>query len=285
MPGEVLIAMRRHRFIWKSFVSFLVLLAFGGLAVTGSVLYVAPAGRVSNWSQWTLFVLTKEQWQALHTVLSATFLVAAVFHLILNWPVLKAYLRMKLATGRPRRRELLAATGAATMLTAIAIADLPPARQVMDAGEMLKTQWSEDGNEPPVPHAELLSIARLAELRKLPASTMVANLQKAGFTATGDATLAQVAAQHSVSPSEAYKAMTAGLESGAAQPVLPSGGYGRKTVRELADQIGVPPQIALERLRAGGIVAEIDSNVREIAIAHGKLPADLASMMGTGAGL
>ena len=270
--------MTRRRLVWKSFVSFLMLFAFAGLAITGLVLYVAPAGRVSNWSQWTLLALQKEQWQGVHTLLSATFFVTGAIHLILNWPVLRAYLRMKMATGRPRRRELVAATVTVAAVTAIAVFDLPPAQQVMDLGETIKASWSDDGNEPPVPHAELLSIGRLAELRQVPAATLVSNLRKAGFNATTDTTLAQAAAERSTSPSAAYKSMIGALEPGSPQ-ALPSGGYGRRTVRELAAQLNVASDVALQRLRAKGIAAGADSNVREVAIAHGKLPTDLAAIV------
>jgi hypothetical protein len=75
-----------------------------------------------------------------------------------------------------------------------------------------------------------------------------------------------------------YKTMITGLETPASQP-LPSGGYGRKTVRELAEQLDVTTGIAVERLRAKGIAADADSNVREVAIAHGKLPTDLAAIV------
>lgn len=111
--------------------------------------------------------------------------------------------------------------------------------QVMDMGETIKASWSDDGNEPPVPHAELLSIGRLAELRQVPAATLEPRSHEA----------------------------------------LPSGGYGRRTVRELAAQLNVASDVALQRLRTKGIAAGADSNVREVAIAHGKLPTDLAAIV------
>ena len=57
----------RKPFSWKPFTSFFILLSFVVLLLSGVVLYVAPPGRIANWTQWQ-FGLDKEQWQALHTV-------------------------------------------------------------------------------------------------------------------------------------------------------------------------------------------------------------------------
>lgn len=271
--------MRRHPFIWKSFVSFLVLLSFVALALTGSVLYIAPAGRIANWSSWTFGALQKEDWQAIHTVIATLFLVGGVVHLILNWPVLRAYLRMRLASGARRHRELLAAVGLAAGLVAISIGDLPPAAQVMDWGEAIKTSWGTNGNEPPVPHAELLSVAKLAELRQTPVNTFIEQLGRNGISATPESTLAQLAVAGEVAPSQVYQQMTAGLETSSHVAAVSGSGYGRKSVEELAAQLNVPVGVALERLRLHGVSAEADSNVRAVAIAHGKLPADLAALI------
>ncbi len=269
--------MPRHRFIWKSFVSFIVLFSFAVLALTGAVLYVAPAGRVANWSNWTLGALQKQQWQAVHTIVAVMFLAAGVFHLVLNWPVLRAYLRMRLTTGGRRRRELAAATALTAVLMALAIGDVTPARQIMALGETAKAAWESGGNEPPVPHAELLSVARLAELRKLPPEKLLDNLRQAGYTATADTTLAQVASSNRVTPSIIYWRMTTGLE--VTHTPVAGGGYGKKTVEQIAAQLQIPVDLAIERLREGGITSTPESNMREIAVAHGKLPTDLVNLM------
>lgn len=271
--------MPRQPFIWKTFVSFLVLLSFAALALTGLVLYIAPAGRIANWSEWTFGALQKAQWQAIHTMLAAVFLAAGVFHLILNWPVLRAYLRMRLSSGARRQREWVAATVVAAGLVGISVAGLPPAAQVMEFGETVKTSWGTNGNEPPVPHAELLSVAKLAEVRRIPIDRLLENLGNAGFTATKETTLAQIAASRNIAPSVVYKAMIAETDPTAHAPTATGGGYGRKTVEELSAQLQVPPEAALARLREAGIAATPQSNVREIAISHGKLPTDLVAII------
>ena len=99
-----------RKFHWKVFVSFYVVFSFLALAVSGIVLYVAPPGRIANWSIWTLGALSKAQWQAVHTIVALLFIVAAGFHLYFNWKVLMAYLRSKLAEGLRMKWELAGAT-------------------------------------------------------------------------------------------------------------------------------------------------------------------------------
>jgi len=73
------------RFHWRAFVTLYVTLSFVLLAASGIVLYVAPPGRVANWSRWTLGALDRHGWQAVHTVFALLFVLAGAFHLWFNW--------------------------------------------------------------------------------------------------------------------------------------------------------------------------------------------------------
>ena len=52
------------------------------IALRACVLYVAPPGRMVNWSTWTSLVLEKANWQAVHTIFAFLFVVAMVPHLL-----------------------------------------------------------------------------------------------------------------------------------------------------------------------------------------------------------
>ena len=170
------------KFSWKVFVSFYVVFSFLALSISGIVLYVAPPGRVANWSIWTLGAMSKAQWQAVHTIVAFLFVVAAGFHLFFNWKVLMAYLRTKLAEGIRMKWELGAATASAIVVLTLSVTGLPPFSTVMTFGEGVKNSWSTKATEPPLPHAELLSVEKLAEQVKLPAATVIENLQRNGVT-------------------------------------------------------------------------------------------------------
>jgi hypothetical protein len=270
---------RTRTFHWKVFVSFYVALSFLTLAVSGLVLYVAPPGRIANWSVWTLGALSKAQWQAVHTVFSFMFIVAAGFHLYFNWKVLMAYLRSKLVEGLRMKWELAGASAAAILLLTFSIADLPPFSTVMAFGEGVKNSWSTSATEPPLPHAELLSIDKLAETVKIPADKIVENLARNGIPVESrDVTMGQLAERHSLSPQQVYEK----IQSADAKPkvtLTQGGGWGRMTVEQLCERAAVPVATGLERLRAQGIEATATSGLRDLGSKLGKSPIDIAKII------
>jgi len=58
-------------------------------------------------------------------------------------------------------------------------------------------------------------------------------------------------------------------------PLGEGGGYGRKTVRQTSDQVGIPVETGLQRRRAQGIEAEA-GNIREMATRDRKAAFDVA---------
>ena len=52
---------RERRFNWRGFASLATGFAFLIMIVSGVVLYVAPRGRVANWTDWTVMGLGKEE--------------------------------------------------------------------------------------------------------------------------------------------------------------------------------------------------------------------------------
>ena len=266
-------------FHWKVFVSFYVALSFLTLAVSGLVLYVAPPGRIANWSVWTLGALSKAQWQSVHTIVALLFLVAAGFHLYFNGKVLMAYLRSKLVEGLRMKRELAAATAAAVLLLTVSIAGVPPFSTVMAFGEGVKNSWSTSATEPPLPHAELLSIEKLADSVKIPAEKIIANLEKNGIPVESPTvTIGQLAERHHLSPQQVYEK----IQSGDAKPkvsVLQGGGWGRMTVEQLCERAGITVDTGLDRLRAQGLEATGSTGLRELGTRLGKSPIDAAKII------
>lgn len=266
-------------FSWRAFVSFVVLFAFTVLAVTGIALYATPPGRVANWSNWTLLGLTKTNWQAVHMVFGFLFVVAGAFHLFFNWKVLLNYLRSRVHAGIPRRRELAWSAVAGVALVVMSIADLPPISAVSSVRDQLANSWSSDRTEPPIPHAELLTVDKVATLLKLPVDTAVERLKTAGFRASADVTLEQLATQRGVSPQEVYARLSANSTVAPSAGVVAGGGMGWKTLRQIADELQIPVDAAVARLRSAGIEAGPDEALREIAKRHGRHAPELASLL------
>ncbi len=267
------------RFNWRAFFSLYIVVSFVVIAATGIVLYMTPPGRVANWSEWTFAGLTKEQWQAVHTIFTFVFVFAAGFHVYFNWKILVAYLRNRFHAGIPRWRELTLSSALVAALMAMTLGDVPPLSYVIDARETLAASWSTPLTEPPVPHAELLTLAKLGETIKMPLETIQAKLSQAKIDAGApEDTLGAIAERHGLKPSELYLKIREG-EPKAAIPIAEGGGYGQKSVRQVSDQLRIPLADVLQNLRQHGVVAEPDSNVKALAGAHGKLPIEIVKMM------
>jgi hypothetical protein len=268
-----------RKFAWKAFVSFYVVFSFLALAMSGIILYIAPPGRVANWSVWRLFLLSKAQWQAIHTIVALLFLVAASFHIYFNWKVLVAYIKSKLQAGIRMRRELAAASVAGVVILAGAIAAVPPFGTVMNVGEDFKNSWSTSSTEPPVPHAELMTVDKLAETVKLPAETVLANLERSGVKgAEPGKTFQQVADENRLTPQQVYQK---GLGE-SAKPLTglgEGGGWGRMTVQQVCERVKVPVETGVDRLKAAGLEADAATPIRDLATAQGKTPMDIAKVV------
>jgi hypothetical protein len=272
------------KFHFKVFVSFYVVFSFLALAVSGIVLYVSPPGRIANWSVWRLLLLSKAQWQAVHTIVALAFLVAAGFHVYFNWQVLVAYVKSKLRAGIRMKRELAAASLAGAAILAVSITGVPPFGTVMDVGEDIKNSWSTMSSEPPIPHAELMTVARLSETVRIPAEKAVANLEKQGITvAQPTMTVQQIADEHKLTPQQVYEK----IQSEDAKPkasLAEGGGWGRMNVQQVCERFSMPVDAGVARLQAAGIEATASTAIRELATSRGKTPLDIARIIVGGDG-
>jgi hypothetical protein len=265
------------RFRWRAFVTLYVTLSFLLLAVSGIVLYLAPHGRVAHWTHWTFGGLNRQSWQALHTVLALLFVLAGAVHLYFNWRVLWSYLRSGLATGVHLRREIALASAATVVVVALTLWGLPPFATVMELGERAKGSWSISGGEPPVPHAELLTLARLATATQIPLDRLLADIEAAGFEgASPRTTLADLSEASGRTPDQIWTRLQGSHE---VRDIPKRGGYGSKTVREVCAQLDVDLKLGLERLRARGIEANAESPMRTLARRHGRRPHDLVEIL------
>ncbi len=262
-------------FAWRPFTTITIVLSFLVLAVTGIVLYVTPPGRFANWSEWRFIGLTKDQWQSIHTIFAFTFIVIAAIHLYFNWRALIAYLRTRAQDSLKNGREMGMALVVVTTLAILTGYGIVPFSTIMDFGESLKNSWVEVKSEPPVPHAELLTVAQLAQRVQLEPQRLIENLTAAGIMASDTAEVfADIAQRAGLSPQETYQ-KAIGAERPKRAPISEGGGFGRKTIGQICEQYDVNVDEGVKRLAAIGIATTEDANVREVALAHGKTPIDI----------
>ena len=80
------------KFNRRAFISLYIVISFLIMTVSGLILFLAPPGRIANWTDLTIIGLTKSQWQTLHTVFTFLFVIAAAFHIYYNWRLINLFL-------------------------------------------------------------------------------------------------------------------------------------------------------------------------------------------------
>jgi hypothetical protein len=145
MAGDKLM---RSNFSFRAVTSLVLVWTFVLLIISGTVLFVSPAGRISNWTGWRMAALTKLQWQSVHTLAAVAFLTGGLFHLLkFNWKVFRAYATKKGDSGWRYGRELAASIVLVAMVATGTIAGMPPFSSLMAAGERIKNSCVVDGRE------------------------------------------------------------------------------------------------------------------------------------------
>lgn len=165
----------------RGLTSFVVTLSFLAMILSGAVLYAAPRGRDANWSGWTCLGLWREQWVAMHIVVSALLVLFGMVHLAFNWRPLWSYLHSRLKPGIHLWKELTVAVLLVGGLSAAAITGLPPARQLVSGSDQIKDSWSRTLPHGPIPHAELLTLKDIQQRTGVSAEILEQALRDEGF--------------------------------------------------------------------------------------------------------
>lgn len=204
----------RRRFSLRAFTSMLLAGSFAVLCTSGVVLFLTPRGRTANWTGWTMLGLDKQEWSSLHVNNSILFIVIAATHLVLNWPVLLRYLRNKKLARMDKKAELAVALSIAIVCVAGPIFGVPPFSSLMSLNEDVKNYWEQDTAsasfqaQPPVPHAEELTLAELGEYIQLTPEQITLALMSEDYEVDElSQTLGQIAKQNQSTPSELFAAI------------------------------------------------------------------------------
>ena len=283
----------RNKFNFRAWTSLILVWTFILLIVSGTVLFVSPAGRISNWTNWRMGALTKSQWQSIHTLTAIAFLVGGLFHLLkFNWKVFWAYARKKGDNGWQYRKELAASIVLVVVVMTGTIIGIPPFSSVMSAGETVKNSWSTPDNEPPVPHLELLTLRQVSERLQIQPDALASKLVQRGIVLAGiEQSLADLAKRNGRSPQEIYslaREITGNPKSLATSPLGEAGGHGEtglgtglglKTLSEIAPQLGLTTEEALGRLHAQKFEAEPQDTIRTIASRRNMKPFEVVELL------
>ncbi len=260
----------KKSFSWRIFISFGLLLSFLMLLVSGVILYISPPGRVANWTDWRMLGLTKTGWENQHAIFGFAFAILSIFHLFfINWRAFLSYLKTKSSEGLKSPKELFGSVVLALIFGIGTFYALQPFSAIIDFGNSVSESWERRDRQPPVPHAESMTLVELALQPGLggDAEVLKAKLEKAGFRVDSvQQTLGEIAEKNHTTAEKVYVPL-APEKSGARK--LPAEGLGRKTLQEVADDAGISASSLQLALKQKGIEAETDMTLKSIAEKNG----------------
>lgn len=241
-------------------------------------MYVAPPGRYAHWVTWKLAGLTKEGWQAIHTIFSLAFLILSVFHLfIVNWKAFLSYLKSKTKKGLNKKREFYISTTLAFVFFFGVIFSVPPFVNIMDFGEYCTDSWEKREERAPIPHAELLTLNELAEQLSLPSveyiTTKLEN-HNIDFENTSTQTLQEIAEENNSTPIGVYE-----IISKRAGNQRQGSGIGRKTVEDFALEFDKSVEEIIKVLKDNNIEAKPDETLRDIGDNNNVIPREVYELI------
>lgn len=268
----------KNKFSWRAFISFGLTYAFLIILVSGLILYMAPPGRYAHWVTWKIAGLTKEGWQALHTIFSFTFVILSIFHLFtVNWKAFLSYLKSKAASGINKRREFIFSSSLFLVFIFGILFSVQPFQSVMNLSEYLTDSWEKTEEEPPVPHAELLTLAELdRQLDDMNLEEITNNLERhqVSFNSTTGQTLSEIAELNETTPLEIYRQITRKPQS-----QMQGSGIGRKTIEDFAKELGKNVDEVLTILEDNNIKVEKGQTLREIGDSNNIPPRDIYNLI------
>jgi hypothetical protein len=260
----------------KAFFSFLTLFIWLILVVTGIILYFSPPGRIAHWIEWHFLGLTKEGWQAVHTIFSFSFIIVGAFHLYFNWIIFWSYLRSLVQKGIKMRRELIFSSVIIVTLFALVAAELPPFQSVMDLGERLSNSWGNEKTEPPVPHAELLTLQEYADKTERDLADLLKVLRHSDIQGIdSEKTIKELANINRLSPLELVEKM----DSETKRPSVHLAGYGRMTIYEICSALSIEEGKAIEQLNKNKINFDRNEILKSIADRYNIKPIDIVNII------
>jgi hypothetical protein len=268
-------------FQWRALTSVLMTLGFALLSLSGLMLFLSPPGRVANWTNWTLLGLRKSEWGGIHIWFGTLFLVMTALHTFFNWRPLVSYFKNRATRNLGFRAEWAVAAVVTVVVFGGTKADIPPFSSLLAWNEDFKASWEKPTERAPIPHAELLTLAGLAEKAGVDMAAATARLTAKGITGFTAETIVQKIADGAKIPArQVYDIIITGTKpTGGHGDGKAGGGLGWKTLAEFCEAEGLSLTTVQAQLTAKKIKFDDKMTLREIASSNGQKPYDLVESL------
>ncbi len=269
----------KKRFHYRSFVSFILFFSLFWLLISGTVLFIAPPGRVAHWQLWKLG-FDKEQWQAQHDIFSYIFVILTIWHLFwLNWKKMWSYVKIKSVRGLRKRNELIASSAIIILIFLGTMYDIPPFSSFMYIGETASSSWENSLEQAPIPHMENMTLNEIARVYlKIDSVETAKKLSDNGIMIKKTSlTLKEIASDNDMAPADIYNM----LKPHAISTTSQSGqlrGFGRMTIEQIATALQMTPEEIIDKLKENNIEASSNETVKDIAEENDMHPSEVMGL-------
>ncbi len=268
----------------RKFISLYMTLSFMVMIVSGIILYIAPSGRIAHWSYWSMLGLTKTEWQNIHTIFTFLFVIAGVFHIVYNWKPIVHYLSTKSLNNSKLSKEFIYSLIFSILIFVGTYFQIQPFGFVLELGEKITESWENESNEPPMPHAERLTIYEFASLLNIETNSLINKLSKNGYYVKDTVTtIEELAANYNTTPSVIYATINAkGISENqdSKNSFSQGSGFGRKNLSEVLSENNIPWKEGIILLKKNGIVVEKDARLKDIAEDNKISPIEIINALG-----
>ena len=267
----------------RAFISLYMTVTSIIIAISGIILFIAPPGRIAHWSYWSMLGLTKDEWQGIHITFTFIIIIVGILHIIYNWKPLVAYLSNKINGVTSIRKEFTLSLILPLFIFGGTYYHIPPFSTVIDFGEAITDSWSEEASEPPIPHAEELTLAEVSSQLNLNTKSVIQKLSRSGYAVSDSTvTLEELAKKYDVVPSDIYTIINSENKNSAkltnmnqSSNYKQGSGYGKKLISEVFTENNLSWEEGVKLLKKSNIIVTEDVKLKDIATENRKLPVDI----------
>jgi len=186
--------------------------------------------------------------------------VVAIWHIIINWKVMKNYLFKK---------ESLISIFIVAIIAGGTIFNIQPFKSIMDLEEYIKSSWEEKSL--PFAHAELMPLDEFCQKMNIPLNQAIRNLKAKNIKFKINETLKNISKNNNTTPNKIYEIIKTSSFAGK--------GYGRMSLEEVCKKENIDINKAIEILQQNNIKATKEQTLKEIANQNNLMPIDIINII------
>ena len=261
----------------RKFISVFAGISFVLVALTGLGMFFAPSCRVARDTSWAVWGHSKEDLAAVHVWFGTAFVIAAGYHIYLNWTALKNYFKTKVGESIGLRTEwvivllICLAVYVGTVRTLWPFSSLIEWKETYHHG-VVSGQAEHSGHGRRGGRSPAVGGSSCTESDSR-------DIERQAGLGTGNSQNMEVV--DTTQTSRGRQGQGRGQGQGQGQGInAPRRGMGQMTLSEFCSSEGIELRLAIARLRDKGIVAQGTMTIREIADGAGAHPRELRDILG-----